>query len=422
MFDNRAIDEFLSRLFAAPGRTNDFRKLPRKLFLVATNLDTGGPVVFGSREHAHVPISRAIEASSALPGLFPPVAIDGAHYVDGALNKTLHASVALDEGIALLLCINPLVPFDASSAQVQGRAPDRLNKGGLPLVLGQTFRAIIHSRMRVGMESYRARYPDAGIVLFEPDREDADMFFANIFSYCAAQAPVRNRVRQDAPKPRRARAIARARLRHARHRDPPGPARRPAAPHPRRAGRPAPAARATGAGHRQAHRARARAYARPARARRRGRALIEKRMRKPPRRTRERILETSLALMNREGEPHVTTADIADEMNISPGNLYYHFRNKDDIIGELYDAYERTVAPLLATPPAAEVEDLWFLLHLLFERMHEYRFLYRDLDEITSRNRKLARARGRLPPPARKHRARVVAQPRAHRTDARERA
>jgi len=113
-------------------------------------------------------------------------------------------------------------------------------------------------------------------------------------------------------------------------------------------------------------------------------------MRKPPRRTRERILETSLALMNRDGEPHVTTADIADEMNISPGNLYYHFRNKDDIIGELYAAYDKSVTPLLAAPPAAGVEDLWFLLHVLFERMHEYRFLYRDLDEITSRNRKLA--------------------------------
>jgi AcrR family transcriptional regulator len=115
--------------------------------------------------------------------------------------------------------------------------------------------------------------------------------------------------------------------------------------------------------------------------------------RKAPRRTRERILETSLALFNRHGEPHITTADIADEMNISPGNLYYHFRNKDDIIGELYAAYESSVLPLLAvpeSPPPPGVEDLWFLLHVLFERMYEYRFLYRDLDEITSRNRKLA--------------------------------
>ena len=184
-FDNRAVDRFLANLFAAPGRTNDFRQLERKLFLVATNLDTGASVSFGQHHRAHVPISRAIEASSALPGLFPPVRIDGEFYVDGALNKTLHASVALDEGVKLLLCVNPLVPFDASSARRRGghMNVDKLNKGGLPLVLGQTFRAIIHSRMRVGMEKYARQYPDADIVLFEPDREDADMFFANIFSY-----------------------------------------------------------------------------------------------------------------------------------------------------------------------------------------------------------------------------------------------
>jgi AcrR family transcriptional regulator len=113
---------------------------------------------------------------------------------------------------------------------------------------------------------------------------------------------------------------------------------------------------------------------------------------KRPRRTPQRILETSLALFNRFGEPHITTADIADEMNISPGNLYYHFRNKDDIIGGLYEALEADIAPLLTLPDqrAASVEDLWLLLHLLFERMRDYRFFYRDLDEITSRNRKIA--------------------------------
>jgi len=184
IFDNRAIDHFLAELFSAPGRSNDFRDLRAKLFLVATNLDTGASVAFGEAGRDAVPISRAIEASSALPGMFPPVEIDGEHYVDGALNKTLHASLALDHGARLLFCINPLVPFDASAANRRGRTTiAKLDRGGLPLVLAQTFRAIIHSRMKVGMEKYRRQYPRADVVLFEPAREDADMFFANIFSY-----------------------------------------------------------------------------------------------------------------------------------------------------------------------------------------------------------------------------------------------
>jgi len=184
MFDNASIDGFLGRLFKAPGRTNDFRKLERKLYIVATNLDTGASVTFGARELDHVPISKAIEASAALPGLFPPVHIGGEYFVDGALNKTLHASVALDEGVDLLLCVNPLVPFDASGASRNGHTTvEKLSRGGLPVVLSQTFRAIIHSRMKAGMDKYLRQYPDADVLLFEPDREDADMFFASIFSY-----------------------------------------------------------------------------------------------------------------------------------------------------------------------------------------------------------------------------------------------
>ncbi len=184
LFDQRAIHAFLTRLLGTSGRSNDFRRLRRKLLLVATNLDTGGSVTFGSPGFDHVPIDKAIAASAALPGLFPPVEIDGEHYVDGALNKTLHASAALDCGVDLLLCVNPLVPFDASAAARRRRLTvEKIDHGGLPLVLAQTFRAIIHSRMRVGMEKYRQTYPRSDVLLFEPDREDADMFFANIFSY-----------------------------------------------------------------------------------------------------------------------------------------------------------------------------------------------------------------------------------------------
>ncbi len=113
--------------------------------------------------------------------------------------------------------------------------------------------------------------------------------------------------------------------------------------------------------------------------------------RKRPRRTRERIVETSLVMFNRLGEPNVTTADIADEMGISPGNLYYHFRNKDEIVGELFAALERRLDALLdpRVSGVVDVEDLWLFLHLLFEAMWDYRFLYRDLDEILSRSRKL---------------------------------
>ena len=184
MFDNSRIGHWLAKHFSQEGRTNDFRDLRTKLFLVATDLDTAEAVAFGSEGRDHVPISRAVQASAALPGLFPPVEIDGRHYVDGALKKTLHASVALRAGAKLLICVNPIVPFDADLA-ARGAPEKRLSliDFGLPVVLSQTFRAIIHSRMRVGMERYHQQFPEADVVLFEPSRSDADMFFTNVFSY-----------------------------------------------------------------------------------------------------------------------------------------------------------------------------------------------------------------------------------------------
>jgi AcrR family transcriptional regulator len=119
---------------------------------------------------------------------------------------------------------------------------------------------------------------------------------------------------------------------------------------------------------------------------------------KRPRRTRERILETGLELFNREGAPRVTTADVADEMGISPGNLYYHFGNREEIVFELYAQHEAGVLPLFADRGRRrlEVDDLWLWLHLLFEWMWKYRFLYRDLDRLTSQDDKLGTRFGAL--------------------------
>ncbi|MFO1424991.1 MAG: TetR/AcrR family transcriptional regulator [Candidatus Competibacteraceae bacterium] len=107
--------------------------------------------------------------------------------------------------------------------------------------------------------------------------------------------------------------------------------------------------------------------------------------------TRDRILQTSLQLFNEHGEPRITTNHIADELDISPGNLYYHFRSKDEIIGLLFQQFERRMDAVLQTPErrVPDMEDMWLYLHLVFENIWEYRFIYRDLDNILSRNKKL---------------------------------
>ena len=112
--------------------------------------------------------------------------------------------------------------------------------------------------------------------------------------------------------------------------------------------------------------------------------------RKAPRRTAERILDGSLELFNRFGEPHVSTAAIAAPLGISSGNLYYHFRAKDDIVNALFAQYEQALAELLpAGSDVADVEDAWFFMRRLFELLWQYRFLYRDLSSLLSRNRQL---------------------------------
>jgi AcrR family transcriptional regulator len=110
-----------------------------------------------------------------------------------------------------------------------------------------------------------------------------------------------------------------------------------------------------------------------------------------PRRTRERIIDLSLRLFNDIGEPNVTTSAISDEMNISPGNLYYHFRNKDDITNAIFEDFEKEMDSLLSAPGKRDIhfEDAWFFLHLLFEQIWKYRFIYRDINDLLSRNRKL---------------------------------
>lgn len=189
VFDNEPIRAYLERIYTLKNRSDDFRELGRRLVVVAADLESGQAVRFGTAGFDHVPISRAVQASSALPGLYSPVEIDGRFYVDGVLLKTLHASVALDAGAELVLCVNPIVPVDTLRAVAEGKLPrGHLVERGLPTVLAQTFRTLIHSRLEVGLAAAARRYAGADIVLVEPARDDYRMFFTNIFSFSARRA------------------------------------------------------------------------------------------------------------------------------------------------------------------------------------------------------------------------------------------
>jgi predicted acylesterase/phospholipase RssA len=192
LFTNAPLERFLATAFSTGGRTNDFRRLKRKLYVVAMNLDSADVTVFGEPGYDHVPISSAIQASTALPGLYTPVEIDGQYYIDGVARRTVHASVGLNAGTDLLFCINPIVPINVQLEQHADRLLNNhpansdgttLADRGLPTVLSQTFRAIVDSRKRTGFKKYEHTHPDADLILIEPECDDASLFFSNIFSF-----------------------------------------------------------------------------------------------------------------------------------------------------------------------------------------------------------------------------------------------
>jgi predicted acylesterase/phospholipase RssA len=183
LFDNEAIRDYLHRLFSRPGRTDDFRRLQRRFFVISTNLDTGGPVIFGRKGLDQVPISHAVQASTAVPGLYQPVDIEGLTCVDGVLLKTMHATVALGEGADLLFCVNPLVPWNNDSEDpVESAGRRAILRSGLPSLMSQCFRILIHSRVAMGVERAAQSYPEADLVLFEPESSEHRLF-TNLFRF-----------------------------------------------------------------------------------------------------------------------------------------------------------------------------------------------------------------------------------------------
>ena len=114
--------------------------------------------------------------------------------------------------------------------------------------------------------------------------------------------------------------------------------------------------------------------------------------------TRDRIIHASLELFNRDGEPNVTTVDIANELDISPGNLYYHFKGKEELVRELFERFYEQFNVILRAPVQnpLRMEDNWFYLVVVFEHMHSYRFLYGNISLILQRYEQIQRPFRRL--------------------------
>lgn len=103
--------------------------------------------------------------------------------------------------------------------------------------------------------------------------------------------------------------------------------------------------------------------------------------------TKEKILKTALGLFNNEGEAQISSVDIASVIGISPGNLYYHYKGKDEIIAELYEDFETEIRLVLSSPirePLA-MEDNWVYLYIIFEEIYDFRFFYKNQSEIVER-------------------------------------
>lgn len=186
IFDNEGFHQYIAKSYNAIGRTNDFKQLRKNLIIIAADLESGQTVRFGMDGLKHVQISKAIQCSMASPGLYRPVEVDDHYYVDGTLNKGMHTSVALDDGADIVFAINPVVPIDVAQAVDAGTMSRReLTQSGMPNVLSQTYRTMVHSRLSSGLKSIKRDYPGRHVVLFEPSRNDANLFFSSVFSFNA---------------------------------------------------------------------------------------------------------------------------------------------------------------------------------------------------------------------------------------------
>jgi NTE family protein len=186
-YSGGGIADYVAGALSEAGRVDDFRMLDPELYLTATDLDTCERIVFGEEGWNDVPISKAIQCSTALPIVYKPVELKGRQMVDGGIRSTTNVDIAVEKGAKFIVVVNPLVPyvndFQKTIPTVFGTRVRRVSDMGLPAIANQTFRLIAHARLHQAVEQWQERYPGVDIILVEPEPGDELMFGTPIMDY-----------------------------------------------------------------------------------------------------------------------------------------------------------------------------------------------------------------------------------------------
>jgi NTE family protein len=187
LYSGGGISDYVEQALADAGGINDFRRLDKELYLTATDLDTCERLVFGEEGWDDVPISKAIECSTALPIVYKPVDLKGRQLVDGGIRSTTNVDIAVEKGAKFIIVVNPLVPyvndFEQTIPTVFGTRVRRVSDMGLPAIANQAFRLIAHARLHEAVARWQEKYPGVDIILVEPEPNDELMFGTPIMDY-----------------------------------------------------------------------------------------------------------------------------------------------------------------------------------------------------------------------------------------------
>jgi len=186
-YSGSGIADYVAAALSEEDRVDDFRLLDKELYLTATDLDTCERIVFGEEGWSDVPVSKAIQCSTALPIVYKPVDLKGRQLVDGGIRSTTNVDIAVEKGAKFIVVVNPLVPyvndFEKTIPTVFGTRVRRVSDMGLPAIANQTFRLIAHARLHQAVQVWQERYPGVDIILVEPEPNDELMFGTPIMDY-----------------------------------------------------------------------------------------------------------------------------------------------------------------------------------------------------------------------------------------------